>query len=177
MEPITEKSRTPSLILPPYALVVFVVVTAFAAVNAGVGALAGYMSTPFDPFAAFADVFPGQSRSAVAARGFSCPSANAHDTYQDLSEETCTLSPESGPFSRVELVLSGDTISQIGFMMRDDMLKIGDLMRLWGKAEVQEYSRSVYLFWRSRGIVALAPWHTGQFSVFLPVRWVYFLDD
>jgi hypothetical protein len=174
MHKITEKSNTPSLIMLPYLLVVFAVVAGFTAVNAGVRTLTGYTAAPSNPFAAFADVFPDQPSSAAASRGFLCPSPGADDTYQDTSEETCSFRPESGPFFQVRVNISGDMIRHIDFRMRENTLRVGDLIGLWGSPEVDEYSRSAYLHWRSRGIFALATHDTGSFSLFLPVWTVNF---
>jgi hypothetical protein len=176
MEPIMQESRTSSLVQLPYLLPMFVVVAIFTAVYAGARMLAGDTAAPFNPFAPYADVFPGQPRSAVVDRGFSCPSVRDYDTYQDTSEETCIFRPESDPFFDVQVVLSSDSIHQIMFAIHDNRLRVGNLIALWGKPEVQVKSHLVYLFWRSRKINALAPRDTGRFSLFLPVWKVYFFN-
>jgi hypothetical protein len=177
MEHLRQDSSTPLVILPLRLPVVLVVVAAFAGLNIGLKALVGYTATVVNPFAAFADVFPGQPRSAAFARGFSCASANAHETYQDIPEETCIFRPESEPFFMVQMFLYGDTIRQVDFRMHENTIRVGDLIALWGHPEADAYSRSIFLYWRSQGIFALVPWESGQFSLFLPVRRVYFFDS
>jgi hypothetical protein len=171
---ILGKSRTPSLFLFPYLRVVFVVVTGFAVVNLGVGLLAGHSIAPSpDPFAAYADVFPGQPRSAVVGRGFTCPTT-AYGGYHQPGEETCVLWPRTGTFFQVTARVSQDVIRHITFTARDHALRLGDLVALWGRPESRGHD--IQFVWPGRCIVALTYAFDGQFSLLPPVRNVSFTD-
>ena len=163
------ESHAPSRKLLLYLLVIFLTWLGFAAASMSAMALAQYTPAPPNPFASFADVFPGQPRSSLIARRFSCLTGSYNFT-EGAPNEYCTLNPASGIFSHVMVGINQDTIQNILFMVRDDTLRVGNLMLLWGKPEVHEYSRSVYLYWRSRGVFAIASHDTARFSLFLPVR-------
>lgn len=167
---MTSLSRSPSRKLPPYLLAVFIMFLGFSVVSAGVVTVVGNRIPPSNPFASYVDVFPGQLRSAVEARGFLC----YKETYEYRPNEHCSINQPIGAFSQVGVVVSEDVIGQISFRIRANTLRVGDLMILWGMPEVQEHSRSVYLYWRSNSIFAIASHDTGRFSLFLPVRRVYF---
>jgi len=169
------KSLTPSLILPPYLRIAFIILSGFATVSVGVGVLAGYR-TPLNPFSIFADVFPGQPRSAVAARGFSCPASFFFITEPGLTDETCFLNPTAGPFFQVSVITSQDLIRHITFTLRENTLTLGDLAALWGMPEVHEYGHAAFFMWSNSGVIATTIAYTGEFSLFLPVRTVYIPD-
>jgi len=172
----TGESQTPSRKPPLYVLLVFILVSGFSAGGAGMRILARNAAAASNPFAVFADVFPGQSRSAVAARGFSCYSAGASASDRDPTDESCILRPESGSLSQVEVLIPGDEIRRLDFRIHENALRLGDLAVFWGVPEVQRYSRSLYVFWRSLGIFALVVRNTEEFSLFLPVQRVYFFS-
>ncbi len=120
---------------------------------------------PANPFAAFAAVFPGQPSSAVQGKGFAC-SANPYGGYLD---EYCFVYPATGIFRQVRVMISYGTIRQIAFTTHKDAVMLGDLVALWGRPEVYEYSQSVVLLWPGSGVRALQLSNTGQFSLFSPV--------
>jgi hypothetical protein len=155
-----------------YLLIVFSLVGTFSAGGIGMRVLTGTAAAPSNPFAAFADVFPGQSRGAAVARGFLCFAGNAPGS-EDLADERCILRPGSGAFSQVEVFTSGSVIRRLDFEIRQDELRLGDLILFWGVPEVQVYDRAVYVVWRSLGISTLVTRHSKEFSLFLPVQRVY----
>jgi hypothetical protein len=93
---------------------------------------------------------------------------------EDNPDETCTLQPETGAFSYVRVVIYRHYIREIAFTVRTKALRVGDLMALYGKPEVEEYTYSFYLYWRSRGISAIVLRYGGRYSLFLPVWSVSF---
>jgi hypothetical protein len=160
--------------LPARLLVVLVMLVGFTGVNVAAMGLGGQATRPPDLFSSFADVFPGQPRSAVVARGFSC----AMGTYPVLPDEYCTLSPAAGAFTQVGAVVSHGIVIRTDFILRSGSLRFGDLAELWGVPENQEYEghHVADYFWHGKGVSASAFFDTGRFSLFLPVRSVSFTD-
>jgi hypothetical protein len=163
------ESHAPSRKLLLYLLVIFLTWLGFAAASMSAMALAQYTPAPPNPFASFADVFPGQPRSSLIARRFSCLTVG-YDTARAAPDETCVLLPASGLFAQVEVIVSRSLIREITFTLREDTLRVGDLMLFWGEPTVTIYSRSVYLYWRSRGVFAIVVGYSERFSLQLPVR-------
>lgn len=172
--PITIFGRnTPPIVLPLAVLVALMLLLAFTAASAATMALTHITTLPFDPFASFVDIFPGQPLSAVEAHGLSCLVDNVGGS-ESPPVLICTLLPKSGTLSWVSVMVDQDAIHHTMFRMRENVLLVGDLIALWGQPEVYMYSRSVYLRWRWRGIFAFASHDTGQLSFFLPVQSVTF---
>jgi hypothetical protein len=144
----------------------------FAIVSLGVWVLGRSVAPSPNPFAAYADIFPGQPASAVEARKFLCSSG----LYNYLQNEHCTINPTTGAFSQVGVVLSDEIIIEISFRLRGDTFRVGDLMLLWGAPMVYEYSRSVYLHWRSQGVFALVRGYS-EFSLYLPIPRIAFVNS
>jgi hypothetical protein len=122
-----------------------------------------------EPFVSLADLFPGQPRSAVEARGFSCM-VIGFGTYA----ETCLLLPNTGIFSEI-----GVTTSPLGyvnssyFRLREDTLRLGDLAALWGRPEVYDQYEYLLFSWFGGSVNATSA-YTGRFSFLLPVDRVFF---
>ena len=133
-----------SLNLPPHVLILVFMVTGFTTIIYGARLLSGFRAVAVDPFVAYAAVFPGQTRSAVTAFGFSCPS-NFLNPGGPQSLESCDLWPSAGKFDQVSVVVAQDIIRQITFNVRGNWLSLGDLYLLWGrpqrvtKPDVPEY--------------------------------------
>jgi hypothetical protein len=157
----------------PFLLLVFIVLVGCVTASASVVALARTATPSPSPFAAYADVFPGQIRRAVAARGFSCLERYDGGYSPNLD---CTLNPVAGDFSQVSLVIEDGVIDEISFGLRDDTFRVGDLMLLWGAPVVHEFSRSVYLHWRSQGVFALVRGYS-EFSLYLPIPRISFVNS
>jgi hypothetical protein len=152
--------------MPPYLLVVFSLLVGFAVVSLGVWAL-GQSAVPLpNPFAAFADVFPGQPRSAAQMRGFLCLTS----AYGSEPNEYCSVDLARGIVSQIDVYIAEDLIDEISFRLREDTLRVGDLMLIWGTPEIRENGHSVYFYWRSMGVTAMVTEYFGRFSHFLPVR-------
>src|SRR5262245_27150906 len=101
---------------PLYLVVVVFAVGGFTLMSLSVKAAIRFMPVPFDWFTAYADVFPGNPRSALHARGFSCP-ASAYGAYR-ASQETCFLQLKEGVFSAITVLVSEESVLQISFAMR-----------------------------------------------------------
>lgn len=156
-----------------YWFVVFIMWLGFTVIIMSVRTLALTVGEPSNPFSAYANLFPGQSTSNVEMSKFTCALPDADDR---LIEEHCALKLLTGTFSEVGIITFGGIVRQISFIMREETLRVGDLMLLWGTPEVQKYSRSVYLFWQNRSVFALARRDNRLSSLSLPVLRVYFFN-
>jgi hypothetical protein len=130
---------------------------------------------PHIPFAAFADVFPGQPRSGVAARKFSCPMSD-FGGYRGRTDEFCYLYLATGVFSRVGTTISKESIRVIYFTLRDNTLKMGDLMLLLGTPEVRDYGYFSYFRWPQSGATAVTDLSRGKSFFLLAVRSILIVD-
>src|SRR5260221_10758722 len=75
------KRHGPQLRLSPLWHLVGVMLIGCTGLILSVMALAQHTPAPLDPFPAYADVFPGQPDSAVAAQAFSCKQDYDHINY------------------------------------------------------------------------------------------------
>lgn len=114
-----------------------------------------------NPFAEYAEILPGQPRSAVIALQFSC-----NDTYVPVY---CTHAPATGDFSLVTATLSGDVVKRVDFMVRNGALVVGELPLAWGRPHVQVYGQSVNLEWPDIGMRAGGHAQNRRFSYFVPL--------
>ena len=121
---------------------------------------------PFDPFAPYADILPGQSRDGVAQRGLNC-----QFDLVPLFEEICTLTPETGGFSEILVKIAPHTgrISRVVFKPREGTLTVGDLVLLWGDPEITFHSQTANLRWPNVHVVAIPETYDGDFSYWLPI--------
>jgi hypothetical protein len=128
---------------------------------------------PFDPFAPYADILPGQSQDAVVQRGFDC-----QFNIAPVSNESCTLTLETGIFSEIQVMIALDTgqVSRVVFKPRETTLTLGDLVLLWGRPEIAIYNQITNLRWRKVGIVAIPQSHHGEFSYWLPIVYTAFVS-
>jgi hypothetical protein len=167
---LQSESELVSRKMPPYRRVIFSVLVGCIVATSVIAALARTGVPSSNPFDSFAYVFPGQPVGDLEAQGFTCVSD------ADAPDGRCFLILPTGAFSRIAAATSGGIVVQVAFTTRDDRLRVGDLIALWGRPEIDVYRRAVYLYWRSRNIFALASRHTGSFSIFLPVRMVHFFN-
>jgi hypothetical protein len=148
-------------------------VTGFAVVTIGVKVLSKPIVAPFDPFSAYVDIFPGQHMSAVRARGFLCNST--YDYYHDPAVEDCTFTPAAGVISGVNVAVSEDVIRQITFTMRENSLKVGDLVLLMAVQHFHAYTHDVFFFFGKK-FVRVSTSAVGSPSMIRPVWSVSFTD-
>lgn len=128
---------------------------------------------PFNPFAPYADILPGQSWDALLQRGFHCQLI-----LLPSFDESCWLSPETGMFSSIQITIARDTgrVSQVSFTLREKILTVGDLALLWGRPAIATYSRIVNLRWRNVRAVAIPQTDRGHFSYLYPIVYVAFVS-
>jgi hypothetical protein len=149
----------PILILPAYRYLMLLMIGILAVGLVG-WAAAVRLNVQFpDPFAAYTDIFPGQPRSAVIARGFSCQS----------SPQYCTAAPADGPFFLVAVTLANDSVRRLDFTVRQNTLVMGDLPLAWGRPRIQIYQESVILNWTALGVSANGWAASRHFDYFMPL--------
>ena len=181
MEHIVRESIYPQVARPrpkprlsPLVQIVFSVLVGFSVAIAGVRAVSQAQHGPvlLDPFSAYADIFPGQPESAVKTRPFSCE--KYYHEYPD-AETDCTFAPPEGIFSHIDVAISGGTIFQLTFIIRDNTLNIGDLARLLGMPAMRRFYRTTYFILPTNLVRADTIDHGEQFSLFLPVWSITFM--
>jgi hypothetical protein len=162
------ENGTPPLKLLSYQHFVFIMLTGFAVVTVGARVLAESTVVPFDPFSAYADIFPGQSMTAVKARGLLC-----RDVMYQIHEEVCTLTTTSGDITGVNVTISTDIIRLITFTMRENSLNVGDLLLLTGVRNFNTYPE-VAFFFSIKGLIIAYTGPVAKPFLFRPVRTVSF---
>jgi hypothetical protein len=123
-------------------------------------------------FARFADVFPGQLRDTVEAHGFVC---RLHRSAFP-TDENCTMSPETGIFSQIGLVISAGSVRHVTFLARENALRLGDLAVIYGTPTMRAFGTETYFMWLGGGIMASTRGYAGGYSLFLPIWSVSFTD-
>lgn len=170
MQSVLSKKTSPQWAVPllplhSYLLALVLIVGGFTL--AGLGAKAMQQSAPDLPglFAAYADIFPGQPRSAMQARGFSCP-MSAYGSYRG-STETCFLHLPPDAFEQITVVANREHIVQTSFVLRGNRLTLGDLAAVLGEPEISEMNHVVTFQWQEAGVTASSQRRDGQTSLFL----------
>jgi hypothetical protein len=165
-----------------YMRLMLMVVTGFTVVNIAATVLGGYVEGRplFNPFAAWVDALLGQPRSVIDARAFSCP-ISTYNYYVTLTEDHCYLTLTGGAIAQVSVYISHGFVRHVYFKLRDNTLKVRDLLILWGRSANQNQEKRLLVarfVWPGSGIEveALTVAYTGQFSPLVPIQWVYFKD-
>ena len=174
MEHITQNRTFPrwerptlSFKLPLYQRCVLVLLAGFTVIASGTQMILAQTTTVprENPFAAFADIFLGQPRSAIEAGGFTCPVSS----FGGSTDEHCIMSLKSNVFSSAGVDIVDNVIHYITFNVRKNTLRVGDLVLLWGMPEIVVRGRQVLMRWHQSSIFAAATSYTGKFSPRLPV--------
>jgi hypothetical protein len=156
-------SEYPSLLSHSAGWIVVII-----ALLSGVIALVTYLpsqvtAAPADPFAAYADVMPGASRADVLNAGFIC------DTRQP---DYCSRLVNDIHFTSVSITCAEDRVAQTQFMIRDGMLRIGDLPYFTEEPAARFTQHSVRFSWGS--VHASAQTDNRQFSYFTSLMSITF---
>jgi hypothetical protein len=128
----------------------------------------------FDPFAAFSDRFPGQQLSArqLEAEGFTCVLLTV-PVPGDYGEH-CTLYLDTGPFSSLSVTGWDGVIILFDVKLRENSVKIGDLIDLWGEPRLRIHSNAVIVRWPDRAISAIGKAQTGRVVFFKTLSQITF---
>jgi hypothetical protein len=133
--------------LLPYLRLALILVLGFALTNIGLRAFTQStlpLQVASNPFLEYQDIFPGLSLDGLKSRAFSCRSIYPPHAPSDVS---CALDLSSGDFSRIETVVLSGFIRQTIFTLRDDSLKVGNLILLFDSPNFRVYPRKVFFFW------------------------------
>jgi hypothetical protein len=162
--PVPRSRPANSRELPFFWRLLLATMISFAGITLSVVAVARQSSgPPPDILAGYVRVYPRQSRSEVAAHGFTCQERG----------EICRLDLDSGILSYVQVALCGETICSIYYFPRKDAMNVGELARSWGKPQISMFGQMADLSWPNLGIYAFAADSVSErFSYFLPVRFV-----
>lgn len=144
----------------PYKLLVmiFTSLIGFMAFSSGARSLAQRTLPPASPFEAYLDIFPGQPMSALEGRGFSCQFAQNQNYYAkppEVPEDQCLFTSAVGIFSAIKVVGSNQSIREVRFILRDNSLRLGDLLVMLAFPQFRSYHRTTFAFWRAYFVSAL----------------------
>lgn len=147
------------VLLTPYLGVSFRVLLGISAVCLGANVL-GHTAPPApNPFVDYLDIFPGQSMTTLAVRGFSCQSVQNY--YTTPAEGRCRLSPASGLFSDIEVAGSGQRVRETTFTLRANTLRLGDLLVMFNVPDFRAFSQTTFAYWRSYFVSLSTTHHIG----------------
>ena len=165
------KLHIPSLWLPPYLLVVLVLTGGFMVAILSIRMLPQTAALP-DPFASVADIFAAQIKNDLQGWGFSCSSSAPN--YADSSEGWCTISPPTGMFSMVAVRFVNGVRGTVFLTLREDTLSVGDLVTLWGRPHIDQYSSWGQLDWPDNPVTGLTVSYKGRYSLFISAGSIVF---
>jgi hypothetical protein len=161
--PAPPTSFTSVLLLP----VVVSIITIFSILARVAGGLAWLDEPINDPLSPFSALIPGQHESTLPLNDFEC-SADSDGL------ELCSTSLIQGPVAQIRMTLKDDIIYHVGFRLRENALRTGDMILLWGEPDLQERGWSVYLDWRHLDIRATMTSQSGEGrNYFSRVRWIW----
>lgn len=171
------QSPSPTLVGGVYSLLLIsllAVVVVTVIVLASVWPSSRVDSLRFDPFAAFSDHFPGQQLRArqLEAEGFSC--VLMREPVPGDYGEHCTLYLDTGPFSSVNVTGWDGIIILFDVKLRENAVKIGDLIGLWGEPRLRIHSNAVIVRWPDRAISATGKAQTGRVIFFKTLSQITF---
>lgn len=126
--------------IPLYVWVVLLMVVVFALTVLGMKGNANALFLT-DLFAEFSDLFPGQPKSVVEARGFFCHPANG---YNYSTHATCKLHLENSIFSSIDVLIFKERIKHISFHVRSRALHLGDIVAHLESATMERNGSFIY---------------------------------
>jgi hypothetical protein len=143
-----------ALLLPRYLLIgQMALMGGFGMAITGTAGLMHYASPPSNPFAVYADVFPGQPIHALDAYGFDCTLKD--DGYYEATETHCILSPETGDFAYIEAFYSSNLISRISFGIRDNRFNMAELVGWLDLSEIHQRGGVLFSWLGNIGVARL----------------------
>lgn len=136
-------------------------------VTASLVAIARSTGTPFNHFAAYGEILPGQLWANTEAYGFEC---SLYYAGGDSYREVCSLRPATGIFSHISANRSNDAIDTLIFRVRDNALTLGEVTLALSIPPGMQRAGNSWVLDEIRVVVPMAP---GQFSYFQTVRAIY----
>lgn len=153
--------------LPLYLHVTLVILAVTAVVLMGWVVLVRQPVQPENPVAPYAEIFPGQPRSALM--NLSCPSFLGTSPTESWVRDYCALTPQKSAFWQVSVVIKDSIVQRTDFAVRKDNLTLGDLVFLWGRPEVRVRQKLAVFEWEKLGIIGIGWTESRQVSYFTPV--------
>jgi hypothetical protein len=169
------RASSPIPRLPRFLRLVLIVVSGFTVANVGVRAMGRVTaSLPSNPFAAFADIFPGNPGSAIEAYAFACLDNNSY--YGNAAEQQCYFYPADSDFSTIDVLIYQGTIIRTTFLPRESEMTVGDLAVLLETNELTDFSNLSAFVLSENVVISRTATRPGQGSPYLPVLSVSFID-
>jgi hypothetical protein len=127
---------------------------------------------PTDPFQAFPDIFFRQSTAHLIAQGFTC---QIHQIRSAFNEDYCAYAPSSGFFSQLRLSMIGGVSQSVSITVRDNALRVGDLVQLWGQPHrLPITGLPPAFYWPNQHVLAVSSIRTRLFAYSLPIGQIWF---
>lgn len=128
-----------------------------------------------DPFAGFAQFFPGQTLDTrvLVKQGFSCV-VETLPTPADISEG-CTQALSSGMFSDISLTIWDGVVQWLDLKVRDNDLNVGDLSLQWGSPQIRVEGDWVNLSWPKQHVMGMGWSPNGRFTYFQALSHITFV--
>ena len=170
---------TLNITLPLYLRFMLGVSIGVAILVLAMTALTRFAQSPSNPFSAYTDILPGQPRSALVMRGFSCSYEHeiTIEPFQSPISQFCRLRPETGVFDLIGVILDDNVIKQVTFSLRDHSLTVGDLAQWWGKPELfSPRAAWIGFSWPDMSVTAYTQSVNRKFSYFSPLTHVFIGD-
>ena len=169
--------RTPYFRLPPLLSISMLLVIGFLLTVITLRTVANQLSdrSLSEPFAPYADIFPGQHVDArqLETQGFSCR-PDSRPAPSDTSEE-CLQRLQTGPLTYVSVTLWDGIVQQLNFAVRENALAIGDLILLWGTPENAIRGKWMTSSWRTPDTIIRIGWALRvRFSQFQTIKVISF---
>jgi hypothetical protein len=134
----------------------------------------GRVSTP--PIVSFADyteIRPGDHKNALKYLPSTC-----YREFEPYSHtETCKIRTLVGTFSHVEARIYNDKIQELDFIVKENALRVGDLILLLGNpTEVYSFHNAIHFIWYNwHWVIGVRIPNARNASPLLPVSKIYFL--
>jgi hypothetical protein len=131
-----------------------------------------------NPFSDYADILPGQARSALVLRRFSCAAGRVtNDRSSHLGfTQYCVLQLGNGLFDHIGVMVSDNAVNRVFFSARENALTVGDLVFLWGRPPMIARDREqMTLAWSRGEWTILANTKGTRLSYLMPLRRVVFI--
>jgi hypothetical protein len=151
--------------LPGYLRLAFLLGGAMTLLVLGWTLVLSLNEQPINPLTSYTSILPGQPRTAMIAKIFSC----GFETGSEGRIEYCTRSPATGPFLFIAVTFSSNVVSSVDFVARNGALTVGQVAADWGRPQVLVYGQFVLLSWPHVGVTVNGQTQSRRFSYFNPV--------
>jgi hypothetical protein len=150
--------------LPRIPLVIYLSAYALAfltVVMTVVIALAKVDQRPASLLLSFRDTFLNHPISRLTNYPFTCRVSGAFES--GFAEDNCVYVSLDGPFSQVRITMLNSTSHTMTVTVRDGLLELDDLTKLWGQPlPLRIPGRPLGFYWPSQHVLALVAQHESQ---------------